>query len=64
MNMRHLYMPEDIIRYIMSFMWKCNACDNYMEMRNNWTYDHRCICADCQEIIMLRTRLQYLGFKI
>ena len=28
-------MPEDLVRYIMSFMWKCNACENYIEMRKS-----------------------------
>ena len=39
-------MPEDLIRYIMSFMWKCSTCDNYMEMKN--TYNPSFVCIDCQ----------------
>ena len=62
--MIYLYMPEDLVRYIMSFMWKCNSCENYMEIKNNWTYDYRSICVDCQELIMVHKRLGDLGFKI
>ena len=39
-------LPEDIVNYIIKFLWKCNTCDDYLEMKG--TYDKYNICVECQ----------------
>jgi len=57
-------IPEDIIEYIISFLWRCSWCDDIIDMNVNRCFDKRMVCNNCEDRKMLwdlRRRLISLG---
>jgi formylmethanofuran dehydrogenase subunit E len=57
-------IPEEVVEYILSFMWKCNVCGIYIEMDTTKQYNSNTMCKDCEDrrlLWILREKLIELG---
>lgn len=57
-------IPEEIVEYILLFMWKCNYCGIYIEMDTTKQYNSKTLCKDCEDrrlLWILREKLIELG---
>ena len=57
-------ISEEVVEYILSFMWKCNVCGIYIEMDTANQYDSNTMCKDCEDrrlLWTLREKLIELG---
>ena len=55
-----IYLPNEIIRYIIDYLWICNNCKNkFLTIHKDWIYSKKTVCIDCYERYMYKQIVLY-----
>jgi len=52
-------LPIEIKKYIISFLWKCNYCNNYIKIVKYNIYSKKSECIKCKEKRLLNIQKYY-----
>jgi hypothetical protein len=54
-----LKLPIELEKYILSYLWKCNYCTNYIKIVKYNIYNNKSECIKCKETRLLKIKNLY-----
>ena len=54
-------LPIELEKYIISFLWKCNYCINYIKIVKYNIYNNKSECIKCRNVRLLKIKNLYFS---